>query len=102
MFDKLIEEHNGLNKKQWTEQELIAWIKSLNEDDKEITIDAISKAKESGMRGRKLLQYTSNIRIMHEKAVKKRDKGMSMVDFLASASEGWLLGGIISGSKKIT
>ena len=92
-FDEIIDN----DELKWTKDELGVWLDGLDEHKRNLVVEMIQRAKNDGIN-------------THRFACKARERmegidakhKMSAIDWIASATEGWFIGSVISGSRKIT
>ncbi len=89
----IIDEHDDI---RWTKDELAEWIAGLPERKRRFFLDYLKIAKRRGMN---IHRFACKARERIE-AIDEKNK-MSLIDFLSSASTGWLIGGIVTGSKSL-
>lgn len=95
-LDNLVSKHDELG---WTPDEIADWISGLPEDKRIIFLDGLKEAKQNGMNVHRFAcKARKSVELIDKKS---KANGMSVVDFLSSASIGWALGGIIGGTKKL-
>lgn len=92
-LSNIIDKHNDIH---WTEDELADWITGLPERKRHFVLDYLKIAKRRGMN---IHHFACKARERME-AIDEKNK-MSLIDFLSSASTGWLIGGINTGSKSL-
>lgn len=90
-LSNIIDEHDDI---RWTEDELADWLSGLPERKRRFFLDYLKIAKRRGMH---IHRFACKAREIMEDIDEKNK--MSLIDFLSSASTGWLIGGIITGSK---
>lgn len=93
-LNDMIDNHTVM---RWSEDEIADWVEKLPTAKKDLFLGCLKKMRAGGY---DVHEAACTIRARVEPLEQK--SRMSMIDFLASASEGWFLGGVISGTRKIS
>lgn len=87
---------DGHNQYRYTEQEIIEFANSLSQEKRDLFLDTLTNARSRGMD-----VHSFACKAIDRIKALEASRRPSIIETLAAITEGWALGGIISGSKKI-
>lgn len=93
-LDKMLDNHEEC---RWTQSEIADWVSSLPEDKKNVFLDHLKRARRMG---KDVHRTACQLREIAEQIDTQSKQPWYVA--VSNATIGWTLGGIISGTKKLT